>query len=121
MLIWMPKDIKRGLQSINEKATAKQEIMHEFTEIIQFHYDAKQLSERYSFWKSNSIHAHFNCPFVFCLYQYFPNLTLFRLTKYFWKPLQPILIAYFSYSTFAICVSLLLVQMELVEYFICEN
>lgn len=45
ILIWTTKDIKRGLTLINKKAAAKLEILHEFTEIIQFHYDAKQLSD----------------------------------------------------------------------------
>lgn len=49
MLIWMTEDIKRELNAINEEVTAKenrQKIVKRFTEIIQFHYDGKQLSDR---------------------------------------------------------------------------
>lgn len=48
MLICMTKDIKRDLKSINKKVIDKKtrsKIIKRFKELIQFHYDAKQLSD----------------------------------------------------------------------------
>lgn len=47
MLIEMTKDIKYDLESIGSEATTKDhqlEFVKHFTEIVQFHNDAKQLS-----------------------------------------------------------------------------
>lgn len=48
MLISMTKDIKHDLHAINKKSKIKDhqpDILHHFTELIQYHSDAKLLSE----------------------------------------------------------------------------
>lgn len=115
MLISMAKDLKRGLKSINKKATAKQEILHQFTEIIQFQYDAKQLSERHSFRKSVSTSYDFSLTKMVSPIIFTCKLPFLRLTTAFSQPLKPMFIAIFYYGIISVCSALLLIQKQLVE------
>lgn len=102
MFLSVTKDLKHQLDGIAATLKFKKnrmQIMTQFPEFIQFHSDSKQLSG----------------TFISMILRNFPNFNfLFRLVKDFSALCQPNTVPIFVWSIFAICESMLLLQMNLV-------
>lgn len=118
-LISLAKDIQNTFASINPSKDNRSVALKQFIRCIQMHSKAKQLSKRRYNIDSKSLK---NSLFNFQLkvtdwieiikYQYDPNS---RLANDFLETYQYVIMAIFIFTILSICVTLLLIQFEMVE------
>lgn len=101
------KDIRGILKTINRKAKStqnQQNIIHRTRVYIQLHSDLKQLSAKWD--RIKNYEELIKCVLVFS-----------RFLQDFVEICQPFLVALFLWGSITICCTMLMIQIELVEYF----
>lgn len=106
----MVNDIKCCLESVDESVKTKdhQLILMRYVNFLQYFSDAKQLSKL----KKNELEI-----FEVQLLTVFP----FRAIQYFMELFQPILISLFTFGLISICCTVLIIQIDLVQYSFLEH
>lgn len=109
MLISLAKDLSAELNSmkkINKRVSARIVLAKKFNEIVQFHSNAKQLSNCFKFrYLIALISINLTCSSLCRLVQHFSDLTEYIIT------------VIFLWSTSTICGTLLMIQIEIVAYY----
>lgn len=108
MSISLTEDLKCDLDSLNENAIVKSnrvKISKHFCQFVQFHSDSKQLSDFYHNWKRQTTTKSKS---IF--------RSSFRLVSDFSETMQFPNIFLFSWGIAAICILMLMLQNQLVQY-----
>lgn len=116
VLISTTNDIKCGLDMLNTSASKKGshfKKIQQFNQIVQFHSDAKQLSENNFMPIFFLILDSSNCRFLFFLSLF--SCCERSLANDFSEIMQFVFMIYFTWSTGSICLTMFAIKMELVK------
>lgn len=109
ILISMTKDLKYNLHILDISARLKEDpvkIVRDFSEFIQLHSDAKQLSQQ----------KKLDFTFIFQFLSSKFRIPICRLVVAFSNTMEFVFATLFSWSIGSICSTMLMMKMELVEY-----